>query len=75
MRKMKTNELFRAAFAPTALAFFAALGVGCTDSARHAAAMAEARRLRGQTAFDGRPSFGEPYGEWGREKVSDKWGN
>ena len=41
---------------------------GCQTPVQHAAAMAEARRLRGQTAYDGFPSFGEPYGpEYDRE--------
>ena len=48
---------------------------GCQTPEQHAAAMAEARRLRGQTAYDGFPAFGEPYGEWGREKLSSKWAN
>ena len=42
--------------------------------AEYARTMKEARRLRGQTAYDGFPAFGEPYGEWGHEKLSGTWG-
>lgn len=63
---------------PVIAAMAAALvlgGAGCLGPAEHARAMKEAQRLRGQTAYDGRPAFGEPYGEWGREKHTDQGGN
>ena len=51
----------------------AVAATGCMTPEQHAADMAEARRLRGPTAYDGQPAFGEPYGEWGQEKLSGKW--
>jgi len=62
-----TGELLRPHRKPryisaAALATILTIGTGCQTPAQHAAAMAEARRLRGQTAYDGFPSFGEPYG-------------
>jgi hypothetical protein len=51
------------------------IAIGCQTPEQHAAAMAEARRLRGGTAYDSFPAFGEPYGEWGREKLSTRWEN
>jgi hypothetical protein len=51
------------------------ISAGCQTPEQHAAAMAEAQRLRGGTAYDSFPAFGEPYGEWGREKLSTRWEN
>ena len=67
-------KLARTILALAALLCLAASS-GCMTPEQHEAAMAEARRLRGQTAYDGHPAFGEPYGEWGREKLSSKWAN
>jgi hypothetical protein len=44
----------------------------CQGPAQHAAAMAEARRLRGPTAYDGQPAFGEPYDDGQREKPASR---